>query len=358
MLRRAIVSHVAPACQRPRIWKHTASQGRRGLASAVAPPPPPLPSQPMSMPPNLKLADWSVLQPKPAGMATRRPARKAQSLGALPALPPSSALAEQAGMALDAITTTSAVSRPAAPSMQIWVRSLADPQAKLEELTLDPDVFGQPMRRDVVHEVIRWQRAKRRQGSARAKTISQVSGSGRKVRRQKGSGRARAGHSRPPHWRGGAVAHGPKEHDWTFKLNRKFIKLGLKVALSARLREGCLAVVSDFAVASPKTGALERTLRGGGWHRDTLFLGGAELPPDFCRASRNLAGKGVKALPTAGANVFDVVKRERLVLSVDGVHRLQEVLSSSGKDKAAASGEAGAEEAAESPAVGASGAPA
>jgi large subunit ribosomal protein L4 len=132
---------------------------------------------------------------------------------------------------------------------------------------LSEDVFGQdPIRTDILHRCVIYQRNKkrgRRNGGARTKTIGEVSGSGKKVRNQKGGGIARAGHKRPAHWRGGAKAHGPKGsiQNYETKLNKKVRKIGLRMALSQKLKEGNLIIVNSFSdVGTYKTKVLAKTL--------------------------------------------------------------------------------------------------
>jgi large subunit ribosomal protein L4 len=210
---------------------------------------------------------------------------------------------------------------PPPPSLTVPVMDLMTGET-LETIELDRAVFGCPIRRDVVHAVIRWQLACRRQGAGKTKTIGEVSGSGRKVRPQKGTGRARAGHSRPPHWRGGAKAHGPKgNRDWSYKLNKKIRKLGLRVALSAKLKEGKLTVVDSMTVETPKTGPVAARLGELGLRDSTLFVDGDAPQEEFGLATRNLAG--VKVVWGGAANCYDMLKRDRLVLSREGLQYLQ-----------------------------------
>ncbi|KAF0896723.1 hypothetical protein E2562_027064 [Oryza meyeriana var. granulata] len=120
-------------------------------------------------------------------------------------------------------------------------------------MVLDGDVFDVPIRKDIVHRVVRWQLAKRQQGTHSTKTISEVSGTGRKPYKQKGTGRARHGTLRGPQFRGGATMHGPKPRSHAIKLQKKVRRLGLKIALSARTAEGKLLIFDDLEVPSHKT---------------------------------------------------------------------------------------------------------
>ena len=157
----------------------------------------------------------------------------------------------------------------------------------------------------------------------------QVSGSGKKVRPQKGGGTARAGHSRPPQWRGGAVAHGPKPRDWSYKLNKKERRLGLCVALSSKVAEGNLVVVDGIAQATGRTADLAAKLSSRGWADATVILPagedtttGAEDSSDlFLQAAANMPR--VNVLPQLGANVYDLLKREKVVLTKAAVRQLE-----------------------------------
>jgi large subunit ribosomal protein L4 len=216
-------------------------------------------------------------------------------------------------------------------------------------LHLSERTFGNdPVRVDILHRVVVWQRNKKRgkrNAGARTKTIHEVSGSGRKVRPQKGGGQARAGHSRPAHWRGGAKAHGPKGRvqDYTTKLNKKVRKMGVRHALSQKLKEGNLIVTSDMAVPTHKTRELDAMLgrlgisggkKGGAnalfvdnaapsdYEDESKVYGGLDV--NFKVASGNL--QKVKVLNQIGCNVYDMLKFRKLVLSLAAVRSLEERL--------------------------------
>ncbi|CAN0466530.1 unnamed protein product, partial [Ectocarpus sp. 12 AP-2014] len=182
----------------------------------------------------------------------------------------------------------------ATDDLEVEVVAWAD-GAPVATVSLAPSVFGVPVRRDVVHEIVRWQLARRRKGNGQTKRIGEISGSGRKVRPQKGGGVARAGHSRPPHWRGGAKAHGPRRRDFSFKLNKKFVRLGLRVALSARLREGQLKVVDDLKSDGFRTSAMIKTIKARGIDGPVTFVVGGDPQVEFMRSISNIVG--VKVLP-------------------------------------------------------------
>ncbi|CAM9241109.1 unnamed protein product [Choristocarpus tenellus] len=197
---------------------------------------------------------------------------------------------------------------------------------------LNKDVFGVPIRRDVVHDVIRWQLAKRRAGNAVTKRVAEISGSGKKVRPQKGMGRARAGHSRPPHWRGGYKPHGPRKRDWSFKLNKKVRRMGLRVALSARLLEGKLTVVDKLTRDSYSTSATLQALKEKGvvdnkGEETVTFIVGDTPEPEFYRSTSNVVG--FRVIPVRCANVYEVIQRTSLVLTEEAVDSLEGLLKQS-----------------------------
>eukprot|EP00565_Helicotheca_tamesis_P000622 CAMPEP_0185729412 /NCGR_PEP_ID=MMETSP1171-20130828/5701_1 /TAXON_ID=374046 /ORGANISM="Helicotheca tamensis, Strain CCMP826" /LENGTH=411 /DNA_ID=CAMNT_0028398245 /DNA_START=8 /DNA_END=1243 /DNA_ORIENTATION=+ len=218
-------------------------------------------------------------------------------------------------------------------------------------INLHPSIFAMdPIRIDILCRVVNYQRNKKRgkrNAAAITKTISQVRGSGRKVRQQKGSGMARAGHSRPAHWRGGAKAHGPKGkvQDYTTKLTKKVRKLGLKHVLSQKLKEGNFFLVNDWNVESYKTKALGHLLyqnfavggRGGATaflidappsshpHQleedegTDMYVGGVNV--NLKVASGNLTK--VKVCNQLGCNVYDVLKHEKLIMSLEALKALE-----------------------------------
>mmetsp|Transcript_7859 Transcript_7859/g.11872 ORF Transcript_7859/g.11872 Transcript_7859/m.11872 type:complete len:304 (+) Transcript_7859:49-960(+) len=189
------------------------------------------------------------------------------------------------------------------------------------EVSLEPSIFNHEIRRDIAHTVIKWQLACRRQGSAKTKGISEVRGSGRKVRKQKGGGVARAGHGRPAHWRGGVKAHGPKgNRDWSYKLHKKVRKMGLRVVLSAKLKENKLTVIDTFETESHRTALIAEQLKNLNLDKSTLFVDGKEINDNFALATRNIPG--VKAVWGGGANCYDIVKHENLAISKSGLEFL------------------------------------
>uniref|UniRef100_A0A164ZP46 Large ribosomal subunit protein uL4m n=1 Tax=Daucus carota subsp. sativus TaxID=79200 RepID=A0A164ZP46_DAUCS len=135
-------------------------------------------------------------------------------------------------------------------------------------MVLAGDVFDVPIRKDIIHRVVRWQLAKRQQGTHSTKTISEVSGTGRKPWPQKGTGQARHGSRRGPQWRHGATMHGPKPRSHAIKLNKKVRRLGLKIALTARAAEGKIILAMNLGLNTPAAkhwNDTEKDCRGSSW---------------------------------------------------------------------------------------------
>ncbi len=185
-------------------------------------------------------------------------------------------------------------------------------------------VFGLPSRPDILHQVVRWQLAKRQAGTHDTKEIAEVSGTGKKPHKQKGTGRARQGSMRSPQFRGGAIIFGPTPRSHAFGLNKKIRALGLKTALSDKQREGKLFVIDQAALPEGKTSGLAKKLKALGW-TSALFIDGAAVDERFLRAATNLIG--IDVLPSIGANVYDILHRDVLVLTKAAVEQLQARLS-------------------------------
>ncbi len=184
---------------------------------------------------------------------------------------------------------------------------------------LSPSVFGVEAREDILARVVLWQQAKARSGCHATKTVSQVSGTGKKPFRQKGTGSARQGTKRAVQHRGGAVSHGPVVRDHGYKLPKKVRQLGLKCALSSKMASGDLIVLesSDVKKPSAKTmrAALE-TLKCEG----ALIIDGSKVNENMVRSVSNLPK--VDMLPQQGLNVLDILKHPKLVLTVDAVDHI------------------------------------
>jgi large subunit ribosomal protein L4 len=188
------------------------------------------------------------------------------------------------------------------------------------DIELADDIFGLPVRRDILARVVNWQLAKRRAGTHKTKGISDISGTTKKPYKQKGTGRARQGSLRSPQFRGGAVIFGPVVRSHEFDLQKKVRRLGLKTALSAKQAEGKLVVLDAARVEEPKTKALRSRLDAFGWD-SVLIIDGGEIDENFARAARNLPK--VDVLPQQGANVYDILRRDTLVLTRAAVERLE-----------------------------------
>ncbi|XP_028755237.1 uncharacterized protein LOC114714644 [Neltuma alba] len=189
-------------------------------------------------------------------------------------------------------------------------------------MVLAGDVFDVPIRKDIIHRVVRWQLAKRQQGTHSTKTISEVSGTGRKPWRQKGTGRARHGTLRGPQFRGGATMHGPKPRSHAFKLNKKVRRLGLKIALSARAAEGKLLVFDNLEVPTHKTKNIVNYVNQMENTKKLLLVDGGPIEEKLKLATQNL--HYVNVLPSIGLNVYSILLHDTLVMSRDAVNRIVE----------------------------------
>ena len=187
-------------------------------------------------------------------------------------------------------------------------------------VALDESVFGLPVRADILHRVVRWQLARRRAGTHNTRGMAEIRGTGRKPWKQKGGGRARAGNLKAPQMRSGGVAFGPKPRSHAHALPKKVRKLGLKMALSAKQAEGRLVVLKAATLESGKTRDLAASLERLGWSRP-LVITGAAADEGFARAARNL--RTIDLLPEQGANVYDILRHDTLVLTADAVEALE-----------------------------------
>ena len=191
--------------------------------------------------------------------------------------------------------------------------------ASAGSVELGDDIFGLDPRVDILHRVVRWQRNKAQAGTHKVKTRSETSYSRKKIYRQKGTGGARHGDRNAPIFRKGGVYKGPTPRSHAHDLPKKVRTLGLKHALSAKAKEGAL-VILDKATASGKTSELAKQVKELGWKR-ALVIDGTELNDEFAQAARNI--EGLDILPTIGANVYDILKRDTLVLTKAGVEALE-----------------------------------
>ena len=186
-------------------------------------------------------------------------------------------------------------------------------------LDLDEALFGLEPRADILHRVVRWQRNNAQAGTHKVKTRSEVSYSTKKIYRQKGTGGARHGARSAPIFRGGGVYKGPTPRSHGHELPKKVRALGLKHALSAKAKAGELVVI-DAAISDGKTGVLAKMVANLGWKR-ALIIDGAAVNENFAQAARNI--EGLDILPTMGANVFDILKRDTLVITKAGLEALE-----------------------------------
>jgi len=191
---------------------------------------------------------------------------------------------------------------------------------KVGDIDLDEAVFGLPLRPDILARMVNWQLAKCRAGTHKTKGISDVSGTTRKPHRQKGTGRARQGSLRSPQFRGGAVIFGPVVRSHVHDLTKKVRRLALKTVLSSKQADGKLVILDAARTQAAKTKALAGKLDKLGW-RSVLVIDGPELDDNFCRAAANIPG--VDVLPQQGANVYDILRRDILVLTRDAVQHLE-----------------------------------
>ncbi len=189
---------------------------------------------------------------------------------------------------------------------------------KVSELDLDDEIFGGEVKEHLLYAVVRYQMAKRRQGTHKTKTRSEVAGGGRKPWRQKGTGRARHGTIRSPIWRGGGVAHGRVPQDHSIKVNKKVRRAALRSALARRAQEGALVIVDSLELEEIKTRSVADFLQRFEL-TDALFVL-PEQDDTFQRSARNIPE--VTVLPTEGLNVYDVLHRRNLVLTRDAVQQV------------------------------------
>jgi large subunit ribosomal protein L4 len=190
---------------------------------------------------------------------------------------------------------------------------------KAGSVDLDEALFGLEPRADILHRVVRWQRNNAQAGTHKVKGRSETSYSTKKIYRQKGTGGARHGDRNAPIFRKGGIYKGPTPRSHGHELTKKFRKLGLRHALSAKLKAGEL-VILDAAASDGKTAALAKQVKNLGWKR-ALIIDGASVNETFAQAARNI--EGLDILPSMGANVYDILKRDTLVITKAGVEALE-----------------------------------
>ncbi|MGH6660203.1 MAG: 50S ribosomal protein L4 [Rhodospirillales bacterium] len=205
--------------------------------------------------------------------------------------------------------------------MQCDVINLAN--KKTGTIELDDGIFGIAVRPDILQRAVQWQLAKRRAGTAKTKERGEVQATTKKPFKQKGTGRARQGSRVAPQMRGGGTVFGPRVRSFAQGLPKKIRKLALKTALSAKRAEGKLVVLDEAKLGKAKTSELAKQLKKLNWGR-TLVIDGTKVDANFVRAATNLGS--IDVLPSQGANVYDILRRDTLVLTKDGVQMLVERL--------------------------------
>jgi large subunit ribosomal protein L4 len=194
---------------------------------------------------------------------------------------------------------------------------------KVGDIDLDEFVFGAADRPDILSRAVNWQLAKRRAGTHKTKQRAEIKGSTAKPFNQKGTGRARQGDKKAPHMRGGGVAFGPVVRSHAHSLTKKVRRLALRVALSTKQANGKLVVLSEAKVKSAKTSDLAKQVKKLGWD-SALIIDAGEVDNNFNLAARNI--KGIDILPQQGANVYDILRRDTLVLTKGAIEKLVERL--------------------------------
>jgi large subunit ribosomal protein L4 len=191
---------------------------------------------------------------------------------------------------------------------------------KAGSVDLGDEIFGLEPRADILHRVVRWQRNKAQAGTHKVKTRSEVKYSTKKIYRQKGTGGARHGARSAPIFRGGGIYKGPTPRSHGHELTKKFRKLGLRHALSSKAATGNLVILEDIAAKDAKTSALAKQVADLGWKR-ALIIDGSDVDANFAAAAANLGD--IDVLPSMGANVYDILRSDTLVITKAGVEALE-----------------------------------
>ena len=191
---------------------------------------------------------------------------------------------------------------------------------KAGSVELDDAIFGLEPRADILHRVVRWQRAKAQAGTHSTLGKSDVSYSTKKIYRQKGTGGARHGSRKAPIFRKGGTYKGPVPRSHAHDLTKKFRALGLRHALSAKATTGNLVILESLEMKEGKTAILAKAAKELGWKR-VLIIDGADVNEMFAQAARNI--EGIDVLPSMGANVYDILKRDTLVITKAGIEALE-----------------------------------
>jgi large subunit ribosomal protein L4 len=204
--------------------------------------------------------------------------------------------------------------------MKVQVKNLDGSTVK-GDIELNDEIFGVEPRADILHRVVTWQLEKRRGTARGTRERADVARSGKKLGRQKGGGTARHGDRRAPVFIGGGKAHGARVRDFNPSLNKKVRALGLKMALSAKAKDGSLIVLNGLDVEEGKTKTLAALLANLGFGNKALVIDGDALNISFANASGNL--RGINLMPAVGANVYDILNHDTLVLTRAAVEKLE-----------------------------------
>jgi len=190
---------------------------------------------------------------------------------------------------------------------------------KVAEIEVNDNLFGVEVDTGILHEVVCMQRANRRRGTASTKTRGEVRGGGAKPWRQKGTGRARAGSNNSPIWRGGGTTFGPKPRDYSYSMPKKVRRLALRMALSARMSEGNVVILDQFAMDAPKTKEFVNVMKNFDFDQCLIVTG--DESANLQLSVRNAVG--YKTLPVAGLNVYDILKYPKLMVIQSSLDQLE-----------------------------------
>jgi large subunit ribosomal protein L4 len=193
------------------------------------------------------------------------------------------------------------------------------------EVELSDAVFGAPLNKPLIYEAVKNYLANQRAGTSATKTRGDVSGSGKKLWKQKGTGRARIASLRSPLWKGGGNVHGPQPRDWSYRIPKKMRRGAIRSVLSERLREGGLVIVENFELQSHKTKDFVATLGALGFEKRTLIIDSLHDNGNLALSSRNLPG--VTCVSPNGVNVYDLLTHEQLALTREAASELEKQLS-------------------------------
>lgn len=191
---------------------------------------------------------------------------------------------------------------------------------EIAQIEVSDEVFGLDPRQDILHRTVRWQLAKARSGTRKTKNISEVSGTGKKPFKQKGTGNARQGSLRSVHMRGGAIAHGPVVRDHEHSLTKKFRKLALRHALSSKMANDEIVFIEDLSVNSVKTKDLANIVKGFNSSRILVIYDG-QLNDNVAVSGANL--RGFDVLNQMGANVYDLLRHDKILITKEAINKLE-----------------------------------